>query len=133
MADPDGERVPATRPALWRPTPQPRARFLASTAVALVMAAGAVAMAVLVEHVVFASPSTPTVVSVEAVETLVQHEGASQIYRVRLPDGSTTRLHTTHILQGGDRVTAMVSRGRLTGRLFATPPHSAPVRSGGRP
>jgi hypothetical protein len=133
MAEPDGEPARAPRPPLWHPRPQPRARLLTTIAVALIAAWGAGAVAVLSEHLVFASPSAPTAVVVEAVESLAHGEGTSQTYRVRLPDGSITRLHTTYILQAGDRVTAMVSRGRLTGRLFATPPHSAPERSGGRP
>jgi hypothetical protein len=124
-------RPHTTRPALWQPPARPQARldraltFCLATLAVLATVAGA---GVFAEPFVLASPARATIVTVLAVESLAQHEHTEPRYRVGLPDGSTARLHTPRVLQVGDRLTAMVSRGRITGRVFVGPPHSAPFR-----
>jgi hypothetical protein len=116
----------APRPPLWRAPARPRSLFALVLAVPLTIAGASFAL-VFAEPLVLASPARATAVTVDAVESLAQGEHTEPRYRVRLPDGSSGRLSTPRVLQVGDRLTAMVSRGRITGRTFVTPPHSAPL------
>jgi len=124
----DSDALPYTpKPPLWRAAMRPPSRLAWALAVPLTIA-GATFAVVLAEPFVLASPASATAVTVTAVESLAQHEHTEPRYRVSLPDGSSARLQTPRVLQVGDRLTAMVSRGRVTGRVFVSPPHSPPFR-----
>ena len=133
----DSGALPYTpRPPLWRAAVRPRSPLARALAIPVTILGAACAVflgAYVVEPFVLASPAIATTVTVTAVESLSQGEHTEPRYRVSLPDGSGARLHTPRVLQVGDRLTAMVSRGRVTGRVFVTPPHSPPFRDPGTP
>jgi hypothetical protein len=82
--------------------------------------------ALVFEHVLFASPAAPAVITITTIEAA--HAGgdgpASLRYRVALPDGSPAVFATPNVYGVGDRLSAMVSRGRMTGRVFVTAPYA---------
>jgi hypothetical protein len=124
----DSGALPYTpKPPLWRAALRPPSRLTWALVVPLTIV-GAVYAVVFAEPFILASPASATAVTVMTVVSLAQHEHTEPRYRVRLPDGANAILETPRVLQVGDRLTAMVSRGRITGRVFVSPPHSPPFR-----
>ena len=117
--------APPTRPPLWRPRATPRSPFL-FPGIALLLAFLGAWACLIFEHVLFASPAAPAVVTITTIETA--HAGgegpASLRYRVALADGSAALFATPNVYAVGDRLSAMVSRGRVTGRVFVTSPYA---------
>ncbi|MET0554714.1 MAG: hypothetical protein ABW221_16860 [Vicinamibacteria bacterium] len=136
MEDDAGAAAYQPRPPMWTAAVKPRSPLERALTIAVALVATLFAVFCVVyfgEPFVLASHAEATVVTVSAVEALSQGEHTAPRYRVLLPDGSSERLHTPSVLQVGDRLTAMVSRGRITGRVFVGPPHSTPFRGAGTP
>jgi hypothetical protein len=116
-----------TRPPLWQPPAEKRAsRIYAGIAVGLVLASFPALALVFGERVVLASAAIPLVVTVVEADRVHAHGDAPAElrYQVMLPDGVMAHLWSPHVYAVGDRLSAMVSRGRLTGRVFVTAPYA---------
>jgi len=78
-----------------------------------------------VEEYFLVTPAQATSVTVVRIENSLQTgEGPLYFrYAVTLPDGSQGRLWSEHLFKAGTRLSAMISRGRLTGRTIVKPPY----------
>lgn len=115
-----------TRPPLWQPE---AASVSGRTWIAAVLALAlglVVTIGILGEY--FTGSALPLEVEVLRLDSSVPTDGPSSYrYWVRLPDGSESRFESARVYRPGDRVVAMASRGRLTGRVWLRSPHGPTV------
>jgi hypothetical protein len=115
------------KPPLWRP-PENRRRSATTIAISALALAflGAVGTFPAVESHFLATPAEPTAVTVGWIENAEHADEETPMYFhyvVTLPDGSRGRLASEHLFKPGDRLVAMISRGRVTGRTIISPPY----------
>ena len=118
LADPSGYKP---KPPLWEPTKAKGAsRF---PVVATVVLSVLVLAGIILDTAFFSGPAVATPVTIVAIEGFqpVTHDTSEfTTYVLKLPDGRQARLVSTRRHLVGTKLTAMVSKSRITGRLVVS-------------
>lgn len=117
------------KPPLWRPARERRRSAITILLGGLAMVVmGAVASFPVVEKAFLSTPAHATPVTITAIENASHADEETPMYFhyvVTLPDGSSGRFASQTPHRPGEHLMAMVSRGRLTGRIIVSAPYVA--------
>jgi len=112
---------------IWRPAGERERSTLAVAIILVGIAAVGILLGTLqLEGDFFSGPATETPVTIIAIESVSDADAyttRSVTYRVSLADGTQATLASPRTHKSGTRLVAMVSRGRITGRIFVTSPY----------
>jgi hypothetical protein len=120
----DGTDGYRPKPPLWRPKRAAAPTNHWMDALLVAAAGGLVALSFGGERLLLSTPPLRVPVTVQRVDAMHQDDSAppTYSYAVLLPDGTIASYLSPRLHRQGDRLTLLLSRGRLTGRNLMSGP-----------